>query len=152
MRVFTKRFFSVFVLAAVMQFSAAKADVPMSTFVGMINVGASLDTTYQYVFNCDNENVPNCPGERGLYPEHNDFSIDAFTLSLEKEANALGESPIDKVGFRTDILFGEQAGRLGFGFNSDGDGNVSPYQAYINIAPTESFSITAGQFATLAGW
>lgn len=153
MRVFITRFLTVFTVAAVLQFSvAAKADIPMSTFVGMVNVGASLDTTYQYVFNCDNDTVSDCPGERGLYPEHNDFSIDAFTLSLGKEADASGASPMDKVGFRTDILFGEQAGRLGFGFNSDGDGAVSPYQAYISVAPSENFSIIAGQFATLAGW
>ncbi|QMU56542.1 MAG: outer membrane beta-barrel protein [Candidatus Mycalebacterium zealandia] len=153
MKVFN-RFLSIFAVAVVLQFSAAvaKADIPVSTFIGMVNVGASLDTTYQYVFNCDNETVAGCPGERGLYPEHNDFSIDSFTLSLEKEADATGASPMDKVGFRADILFGEQAERLGFGFNSDGDGAVSPYQAYISIAPSENFSIIAGQFTTLAGW
>ncbi|WP_462137627.1 outer membrane beta-barrel protein [Candidatus Mycalebacterium sp.] len=153
MRVFN--FLSFLAVAVVLQFSAAtaaRADIPMSTFVGLVNVGASLDTTYQYVFNCDNETVPECPGERGLYSEHNDFSIDAFTLSFEKEANATGASPLDKVGFRADILFGEQAERLGFGFNSDGDGSVSPYQAYISVAPVENLSIIAGQFTTLAGW
>ncbi len=131
---------------------AAKADVPMTQFVEGVNIGVSLDTTYQYVFNCDKEKVSECPAERGLYAEHNDFSIDAFTLSLEKEADGAGVSPMEKIGFRADILFGEQAEYLGFGFNSDGDGSVSPYQAYVSVAPSENFGIIAGQFTTLAGW
>lgn len=130
----------------------ARADIPLSTFAGMVTIGVSVDTTYQYVFNCDKEKSSDCPGERGLYPEHNDFSIDAFTLSLEKAADGATTFLADKVGFRADILFGEQAERLGFGFNSDGDGSVSPYQAYVSMALSEKFSIIAGQFTTLAGW
>lgn len=159
---FLIKFPTAFAVAVVLLFSAnkAEADIQMMQFAGSVNIGASVDTTYQYVFGKDKEAVdPNDPNdlngrnpqERGLYPEHNDFSIDAFTLSLEKEANGAGIG-LEKVGFRTDILFGEQAERLGFGFNSDGDGSVSPYQAYINIAPTESINIYAGQFTTLAGW
>ncbi len=148
------RFLSFFAIAGAMQFAVAtaKAEVPLSQFSEAVSIGLSVDTTYQYVFNCDNETVSNCPAERGLYDEHNNFSIDAFTLSVEKEANASGASLADKVGFRADILFGEQAERLGFGFNSDGDGAVSPYQAYLKITPTEELSIVAGQFTTLAGW
>ncbi len=150
----TKSFLSVLTVAAFLWISAsdAKADIAMTQFAESVKIGASFDTTYQYVFGCDNEKAEGCPGERGLYPEHNNFSIDAFTLSLEKEADSSGVSLADKVGFRADILFGEQAERLGFGFNSDGDGAVSPYQAYISIAPSESVSIYAGQFTTLAGW
>ncbi len=116
-----------------------------------LNLGISLDTTYQYVSNGE---VGSSIAERGLYPEHNDFSLDAFTLTLEKTPDADGGA-MDYVGFRTDILFGEQSERLGFGFNSDGDGAVSPYQAYINVLlPTgrNGINIYAGQFTTLAGW
>lgn len=118
---------------------------------GSIGLGISLDTTYQYVSNGE---VGEGIAERGLYPEHNDFSIDAFTLSLEK-VPTVGESMMDLVGFRADVLFGEQAERLGFGFNSDGDGAVSPYQAYINVlvpSGAGGLNIYAGQFTTLAGW
>lgn len=154
MRKILKKFLSVFAVAVLMQFSAAgsRADIPMAQFADSLNIGVSADTTFQYVFGCDTENAPDCPGERGLYSEHNDFSIDAFTVSLSKDPDPAGASFMDKVGFRTDILFGEQAERLGFGFNSGGDGAVSPYQAYIHIAPSERFSIYAGQFTTLAGW
>lgn len=153
---FLIKFPTAFAVAVLLLFSAneAEADVQMMQFAGSVNIGASVDTTYQYVVGKDREaenSDGQNPQERGLYPEHNDFSIDAFTLSLEKEADGAGVG-LEKVGFRTDILFGEQAERLGFGFNSDGDGSVSPYQAYINIAPTESLSIKAGQFTTLAGW
>ena len=118
---------------------------------GSIGLGVSLDTTYQYVSNGE---VGEGIVERGLYPEHNDFSIDAITLSLEK-VPTVGEGVMDQVGFRADVLFGEQSERLGFGFNSDGDGAVSPYQAYINVlipSGAGGLNVYAGQFTTLAGW
>lgn len=118
---------------------------------GSVELGVSLDTTYQYVSNGE---VGEGIAARGLYPEHNDFSIDAITLSLEK-VPTVGEGVMDQVGFRADVLFGEQAERLGFGFNSDGDGAVSPYQAYINVLVPgggSALNIYAGQFTTLAGW
>ncbi len=133
----------------------AEAGHSMLDVLKEINVGFSVDTTYQYMF--DRDVGEGDITERGLYPEHNDFSIDAFTVSIEKTPTMEGEIK-DLVGFRADILFGEQADRLGFGFGSgaDGaDGAVSPYQAYINLlVPTEasSFNVYAGQFTTLAGW
>ena len=136
------------VLLLGVQFVAPRAN---AVDISSIGFGFSLDTTYQYV--SDGE-VGGGIVERGLYPEHNDFSIDAFTLSLEK-VPTVGEGVMDLVGFRADILFGEQAERLGFGFNSDGDGAVSPYQAYINVlvpSGSSGLNIYAGQFTTLAGW
>ncbi len=131
------------------QFAVPRANAIDLGNLESIGLGFSLDTTYQYV--SDGE-VGGGIVERGLYPEHNDFSIDAFTLSLEK-VPTVGEGVMDLVGFRADILFGEQAERLGFGFNSDGDGAVSPYQAYINVlVPSGGLNIYAGQFTTLAGW
>lgn len=133
------------------QFAAPRATALDLGSLESIGLGFSLDTTYQYV--SDGE-VGEGIAERGLYPEHNDFSIDAFTLSLEKVPTA-GEGVMDLVGFRADLLFGEQAERLGFGFNSDGDGAVSPYQAYINVlvpSAAAGLNIYAGQFTTLAGW
>ncbi|MXW21773.1 MAG: outer membrane beta-barrel protein [Candidatus Dadabacteria bacterium] len=131
------------------QFTAPRANaVDIGNSIG---IGVSLDTTYQYI--SDGE-VGEGIDERGLYPEHNDFSIDAFTLSLEK-VPTVGEGVMDQVGFRADVLFGEQAERLGFGFNSDGDGAVSPYQAYINVlipGAGSGLNVYAGQFTTLAGW
>ena len=133
------------------QFGAPRANALDLGNLESIGLGFSLDTTYQYVSNGE---VGEGIAERGLYPEHNDFSIDAFTLSLEK-IPTVGEGAMDLVGFRADVLFGEQAERLGFGFNSDGDGAVSPYQAYINVlvpSGASGFNVYAGQFTTLAGW
>ena len=133
------------------QFATPRADAIDLANLESIGLGISLDTTYQYVSNGE---VGEGIAERGLYPEHNDFSIDAFTLSLEK-VPTVGEGVIDLVGFRADVLFGEQSERLGFGFNSDGDGAVSPYQAYINVlvpSGAGGLNIYAGQFTTLAGW
>ena len=133
------------------QFATPRADAIDLANLESIGLGISLDTTYQYVSNGE---VGEGIKERGLYPEHNDFSIDAFTLSLEK-VPTVGEGVMDLVGFRADVLFGEQSERLGFGFNSDGDGAVSPYQAYINVlvpSGAGGLNIYAGQFTTLAGW
>ncbi len=147
--------FSLMMIAAVLllgaQFAAPRASALDLGNLESVGLGFSLDTTYQYVSNGE---VGEGITERGLYPEHNDFSIDAFTLSLEK-VPTVGEGVADLVGFRADILFGEQSERLGFGFNSDGDGAVSPYQAYINVlVPSEAggLNIYVGQFTTLAGW
>ncbi len=146
---------SLMIITAVLllgvQFAAPRANALDIGNLESIGLGFSLDTTYQYV----SDGTAGMPiSERGLYPEHNDFSIDAFTLSLEKVPTA-DKGVMDLVGFRADVLFGEQAERLGFGFNSDGDGAISPYQAYINVL-IPSFSgglnIYAGQFTTLAGW
>ena len=146
---------SLMVIAAAMllgiQFAVPRANAIDLGNLESIGLGFSLDTTYQYVSNGE---VGGGIVERGLYPEHNDFSIDAFTLSLEK-VPTVGEGVMDLVGFRADVLFGEQAERLGFGFNSEGDGAVSPYQAYINVlvpSGASGLNIYAGQFTTLAGW
>ena len=142
------------VLALSFQLAAPAAN---AVDLGPVSLGVSLDTTYQYV--SDGKVGTSIP-ERGLYPEHNDFSIDAVTLSLEKTPTTDGDA-MDFLGFRADILFGEQAERLGFGFgrtaNDDDptDGAVSPYQAYVNVLlPTggSGINVYAGQFTTLAGW
>ncbi len=147
--------FSLMMIAAALlvgtQFGTPRANALDLGNLESIGLGFSLDTTYQYVSNGE---VGEGIAERGLYPEHNDFSIDAFTLSLEK-VPTVGDGVMDQVGFRADVLFGEQAERLGFGFNTDGDGAVSPYQAYINVlvpSGAGGLNIYAGQFTTLAGW
>lgn len=146
--------FSKFSLAAVataMLLSSWFSTPVAAANMESINLGISLDTTYQY---SSNGTVGRGIDGRGLYPEHNEFSIDAFILSLEKEAS-LGGDPMDSVGFRADVLFGEQAERLGFGFNTDGDGSVSPYQAYLNVMlplADNGLNVQVGQFVTLAGW
>ena len=146
---------SLMAAAAALMLSSQFMTAPAANAVdlGPISLGISLDTTYQYVSNGKATRTDGIP-ERGLYPEHNDFSIDAATLSLEKVPTMDGDA-MDLLGFRADVLFGEQAERLGFGFSSGGDGAVSPYQAYVNVLlPTggSGLNVYAGQFTTLAGW
>lgn len=111
-----------------------------------INVGFYLDSTYSYDFN---EPDSGTIGARSLYPDDNEFKFNAFTLSLEKTPSADG-ALIDHLGFRTDILFGDQADLLNpTGIDSDA---VSPYQAYIQVMPVEGLNVYFGQFVTLAGF
>lgn len=50
-------------------------------FFDAIDLGFYIDTTYQYAFDHPNgEDIP----LRSLYPEDNEFEIDAFTISISK--------------------------------------------------------------------
>lgn len=118
------------------------------TFFDSIDLGFAVDTTYQYVFN---RGVTDSLQLRALYPDNQQFSINAFTVSVSKTPTMDG-GLMDLLGFRADILFGEQAGELGGeGFDSD---VVDPYQAYLQVlAPIGTgLNIYAGRFVTLAGY
>ena len=120
----------------------------MSAFLKTIDLGIYVDTSYQYVFDAlDDEDVR----LRSLYPDNNDFTLNAFTLSLAKEPE-IRDGIWDLLGFRADILFGDQADILASdGLESD---NVDPYQAYIHVlAPIGSgLNIYAGKYVTLMGY
>jgi hypothetical protein len=127
----------------------AEEDADVSGLLKMfesISVGFYVDTSYAYSFNDPDSGVL---GVRSLYPNDNDFDFNAFTLSFEKTPTAQG-SITDHLGFRADILFGEQAELLASaGLDSD---EVDPYQAYINVMPVEGLNIYFGRFVTLAGF
>lgn len=131
------------------QNTRAEEDADVSGPIKMfesISVGFSLDTTYQYSFNePDSGDI----GARSLYPEDNEFNLNAFTLTFEKTPTADG-TVMDHLGFRADILFGEHAELINpSGIDSD---VVSPYQAYIQVMPVEGLNFYFGQFVTLAGF
>jgi hypothetical protein len=118
------------------------------TFFDSINLGFSVDTTYQYVFN---RGVTDSLQLRALYPDNQQFALNAFTISVSKTPTMEG-GLMDLLGFRADILFGQQAAELGGeGFDSD---VVDPYQAYLQVlAPIGTgLNIYAGRFVTLAGY
>ena len=120
----------------------------LMTFLDSIDLGFSVDTTYQYVFN---RGVTNSLQLRSLYPDNQQFAINAATLSISKTPSLEGGLG-NLLGFRADILFGEQANELGGeGFDSN---VVDPYQAYLQVlAPVGSgLNIYAGRFVTLAGY
>ncbi len=118
------------------------------TFFDSIDLGFYVDTTYQYVFNRGSTDELQL---RSLYPDNQQFAINAFTVSVSKTPTMEG-GIMDLLGFRADILFGQQADSLG----ADGlDSNVvSPYQAYLQfLAPVgNGLNVYAGRFVTLAGY
>lgn len=120
----------------------------LMTFFDAIDLGFYVDTTYQYVFN---RGVTNSLQLRALYPDNQQFAINAFTISVSKTPTMEG-GLANLLGFRADILLGEQADELGGeGFSSD---VIDPYQAYLQVlAPVgNGINIFAGRFVTLAGY
>ena len=118
------------------------------SFFDSIDLGFYVDTTYQYVFNRGSRNDLQL---RPLYPDNEQFSINAFTVSVSKTPTLEG-GVMDLIGFRADILFGEQAPLLASnGLSSD---VVDPYQAYLQfLAPVgNGINFYAGKFVTLAGY
>lgn len=118
------------------------------TFFDAIDLGFYVDTTYQYVFD---RGATNDLQLRSLYPDNQEFSINAFTISVSKTPTMEGGF-MDLIGFRGDILFGEQAPRLASnGLSSD---VVDPYQAYLQfLAPVgNGINFYGGKFVTLAGY
>ena len=113
-----------------------------------LRLGFYLDTTYQAAFHQPNDqNIL----LRSLYPEQNQFSINAFTITLAKDP-VFSDSVWDLIGFRADILFGEQAPLIiSQGLQND---VVNPYQMFAHvIAPVgNGIDFYAGRFVTLAGY
>ncbi len=118
------------------------------SFFDSIDLGFYVDTTYQYVFDRGSTSDLQL---RSLYPDNEQFAINAFTVSVSKTPTLEG-GIMDLLGFRADILFGEQAPLLGSnGLSSD---VVDPYQAYLQfLAPVGTgLNVYAGRFVTLAGY
>jgi len=118
------------------------------TFFDAIDLGFYVDTTYQYVFN---KGTTDDLQLRSLYPDNKEFSINAFTISVSKTPTMEG-GVLDLIGFRADVLFGEQAPLLASnGLSSD---VVDPYQAYLQfLAPVgNGINFYGGKFVTLAGY
>ncbi len=118
------------------------------SFFDAIDIGFYVDTTYQYVFDRGSTNDLQL---RSLYPDNEQFSINAFTISVAKTPTLEG-GVMDLIGFRADILIGEQAPLLASnGLSSD---VIDPYQAYLQfLAPVgNGINFYAGKFVTLAGY
>jgi hypothetical protein len=118
------------------------------TFFDAVDFGFYVDTTYQYVFDRGSTNELQL---RPLYPHNQQFAIDAFTISVSKTPTLEG-GIMNLLGFRADILFGEQALALSArGFRDD---VIAPYQLYLQfLAPVGTgLNVYAGRFVTLAGY
>jgi len=86
------------------------------SFFDTIDLGFYVDTTYQYVFDRGSTNELQL---RTLYPDNEQFAINAFTISVSKTPTLEG-GIMNLLGFRADILFGEQALALSArGFRDD---------------------------------
>lgn len=123
------------------------------TFFRSIDFTFSVDTTYQYVFDKP-DGMDITDGSRPLYQGNNTFDLNAFTISVEKSPS-FSDSAWDLFGFRTDILFGQQADLLAAdGLFSD-DTIVDIYQGYLHLLlpfGENGINIYAGKFVTLAGY
>ena len=119
-------------------------------FLRSVSVGAYVDTAYEYNFNNPKSGQNQF---RSLDPDHNEFEIHLFQLSLHKEPT-LGEGPGGYVGFGVKLSFGEDADRIhaaGLGVSDD---SFDLQEAYINLLLPwgNGLSIKAGKFVTLAGY
>jgi hypothetical protein len=112
-----------------------------------IQLGGYLDVSYTYDFNDPNE-ANDAIGGRAFGTDDNQVQLDAFQLYIDKLPKDAGE-----VGFRFDVLAGEDAQALGdlFGGNAN---DISIYQAFISyIAPVgNGLTIDVGRFAASAGY
>jgi len=143
---------AVLLMAVIVPISPSHAEEAQNSelvkLLNNVNVGFYLDTGYEFNFNQPKS------GEnqfRSLDPQDNEFEIHAAELSFEK-LPSIEKSVADYVGFRIDLLFGEDANRVSAaGLSSD---TVDLTQAYINVlAPIgNGLNIYAGKFVTLAGF
>ncbi|MCK5390977.1 MAG: outer membrane beta-barrel protein [Deltaproteobacteria bacterium] len=128
-----------------------KQDAKVNSFMSFfdtIDLGFAVDTSYQYVFDRGSTNELQL---RSLYPDNQQFAFNAFTISISKTPTLEGGVQ-DLLGFRADILFGEEALNLSSrGFRND---VIDPYQVYLQfLAPVGTgLNVYAGRFSTLAGY
>lgn len=125
------------------------ADATADTLWG-IQLGGYLDVSYTYDFN-DPDNANNAIGGRAFATDDNQIQLDAFQLYIDKLPKDIGE-----VGFRFDILAGEDARSIYFEdlFGNNQTNDINIYQAFISyIAPIgNGLTIDVGRFAASAGY
>ncbi len=108
-----------------------------------ITLSGFVDTSYTYSFNHPDSGKTT---GRVFDTEANSFNLQAAKIALEKLPASTGG-----VGFRTDLLIGDDAKVIKpYGWNTD---DVNLEQAYLDIlAPIgKGLDIKAGKFVTLAG-
>lgn len=112
-----------------------------------VELGGYLDVASTYNLN---DPFTQANSYRVYDTDDGDFvDIHAFQLYIDK----LPED-VDEVGFRVDMLYGEDATLIGGGSGVLADGNMNIYQAYISyIAPIgNGLTIDLGRFATWHGY
>ena len=112
-----------------------------------VELGGYLEVSSTYNLN---DPFTDANSYRVFDTDDGDFvDINAFQLYIDK----LPED-VDEVGFRVDMLYGEDAALIGGGDGVLDDGNLNIYQAYISyIAPIgNGLTIDLGRFATWHGY
>ncbi|MCK9614203.1 MAG: outer membrane beta-barrel protein [Candidatus Omnitrophica bacterium] len=108
-----------------------------------ITLSGFVDAAYTYNFNRLNSGTNTA---RVFDTEPNSFTLQAAKIALEKLP-----TPEDRVGFRTDVLFGQDAKIIKpYGWNTD-DVNLEQAYADILFPPGKGLDVKAGKFVTLAG-
>ncbi len=151
-------FFLVLFLSAVTISPDAKEikeQSPLERFFKSVNMGLYVDATYQFVF--DKEDRADIDdGSRPLYPDNNSFSLNAFTVSIEKKPTMETDGRVmDLFGFRGDVLIGQQADLIASSGLGEENDNIDIYQGYLHIlipVGDSGINLYAGKFVTLAGF
>jgi len=132
-------------MACGVAYAGPLADATADTLWG-IQLGGYLDVSYTYDFN-DPDNSANSINKRAFATDDNEIQLDAFQLYIDKLPQDSGE-----VGFRFDILAGEDAQAIGDLWGGTND--ISIYQAFISyIAPVgNGLTIDVGRFAASTGY
>lgn len=113
-----------------------------------IQLGGYLDVSYTYDFN-DSNDPNNGVSGHSFGNDDNQIQLDAFQLYIDKLPQDAGE-----VGFRFDILAGEDAQWFEDLFGGYDNNDIAIYQAFISyIAPIgNGLTIDLGRFATGSGY
>lgn len=122
------------------------ADATADTLWG-IEIGGFIDVSYQYNFN-DPDGRLGGNNLRFNDVDHNDLNLHGLQLYMDR----LPEE-VEDVGFRFDVMIGEDADNIGDNITGDPD-DFNLYQAYISyIAPIgNGLTIDVGRFVTWHGY
>ncbi|MDZ4816928.1 MAG: outer membrane beta-barrel protein [Verrucomicrobiota bacterium] len=122
----------------------------VETKLPSVKLSGYVDTSYVYNSNGGGTDTGGRPNvARQFDVDSNDFSINAVKLALEKP---LSEENEFTAGFRTDIIYGEDAKFLGG--NDPANAELALEQAYVNfrIPVGNGLDIKMGKFVTLLGY
>jgi len=141
--------------ASTQNLAVAKADIPQKSldFLGQTEISGFVSASYMYDF--DSTHGTRTVDGRTFDTHANQFALNKFKLALEK--------PIDYnptnwvVGYRADLIFGEDAAAIhsaspgGGSFNLGTDGDLEQAFVDINVPIGNGLKVIVGKTVTLMG-
>jgi len=128
--------------------AVAKSDIPQKSldFLGQTEISGFVEASYLY-----NVNRGPAPVLGRTFDTHpNQFVFDDFKLAMEKPLNV---NPTNwAVGYRTDLIFGEDAAAIhSSGFNLGTDGDLEQAFIDVNVPVGTGLKVIFGKTVTLMG-